>query len=183
MDGESSVALLLRARAGDATALNDLLQRYLPALRRFARGRLPAALRDLADTDDLVQDSLIQTVRRLDEFEPRHRGALHAYLRVAVLNRIRDECRRAARRPATASLDGAVAGDPSPLDIAIGHEAMERYEAALERLSESDREALIARVEFGFSYADVATYLSKPSPYAARVAVNRALVRLAALMT
>ena len=58
---DSTLLLLERARAGDEGALNDLFARYGPALRRWASGRLPRWARDLADTPDLVQDTLLQT--------------------------------------------------------------------------------------------------------------------------
>ena len=91
---ESSLDLLERARAGDASALDALMARHLPRLRRWASGRLPRWARDVADTQDLVQDTLLQTFKRIDRFEPRGEGALQAYLRQGVLNRIRDEYRR-----------------------------------------------------------------------------------------
>src|SRR2546428_405791 len=96
---ESTVRLIERARAGDELALGQLFARHLRPLRRWASGRLPKWARSIADTDDLVQDTLLQTFKRIEAFEPRHAGALHAYLRQAVLNRIRDELRRKGRRP------------------------------------------------------------------------------------
>jgi RNA polymerase sigma-70 factor, ECF subfamily len=65
------------------------------------------------------------------------------------------------------------------LDMAIGEEAVERYEAALARLRPEEREAIVARVELDGSYQDVAVALGKPSVDAARMAVSRALLRLA----
>ena len=67
----------------------------------------------------------------------------------------------------------------SPLEQAIGREAVERYEQALARLKPEEREAIIARVEMGYSYEELATALGKPTPDAARKAAQRALVRLA----
>jgi len=134
----------------------------------------------MADTHDLVQETLIQTFKKIDGFDHRGEGALRAYLRQAVMNRIRDELRRASRRPAPEPLDVDVP-DPglSPLEGAIGQEALERYEAALQRLSEMERELIIARVEMGLTYAELATAVGKPSADAARMALGRALVRLA----
>src|SRR4051812_35099459 len=83
--------LLQRARLGDADALNELFARYLPSLRRWARGRLPKWTRDLRDTEDLVQETLVQTLKHIGSFQPRHEGALQAYLRQALVNRVRDE--------------------------------------------------------------------------------------------
>ena len=174
--------LLQRARRGDQEALNDLFRRQLPSLRRWARGRLPKWTRDLRDTEDLVQETLTQTLRHVDSFEPRHEGALQAYLRQALMNRIRDEIRRVTRYPTAAGLDDEDAfmdAAASPLDEAIGTEAAERYEAALQRLRPEEREVIIARVEMQQSYQQIAAAHGKSSPDAARMAVTRALVRLA----
>jgi len=175
----ATVDLLARARAGDSSALEMLFARYGPELARFARGRLPRWARDMADTPDLVQETLLQTFKQIDRFEWRGAGALRAYMRQAVMNRIRDELRRAARRPADQALsDEAPSDEPSPLDQAIGREGVERYEEALARLSEDDREAVIARVELGLTYAEIADATGRSTPNAARMAVVRALLRL-----
>ena len=177
---DSTFALLERARSGDADALDRLFARHLKPLRRWISGRLPRWARDMADTDDLVQDTLLQTFKRIESFEPRRVGALQAYLRQAVLNRVRDELRRKARRPDSTDLEGvAVAGEGSPLEEAIGREAVENYERALQRLRPEEREAIIARVELGYSYEELAEALGKPSVDAARKAAQRALLRLA----
>jgi RNA polymerase sigma factor (sigma-70 family) len=179
-EAESTFHLIERARAGDQQALERLFARHVKPLQRWARGRLPKWARDLADTDDLVQDTLVQTFKRIEHFEPRRVGALQAYLRQAVLNRIRNELRRKEREPHATDFDGVeVESGESPLEQAIGREAVERYEAALDRLTAEEREAIIARVEMGYSYEELAEALGKPTPDAARKAARRALVRLA----
>ena len=179
IDPESTFSLVERAQAGDQEALDCLLARHLGPLRRWARGRLPQWARDLADTDDLVQDALLQTFRRLSVFEVRGPGALQAYLRQAVLNRVRNELRKKGRRPEETDLDGfEVAVGQSPLEAAIGREAVDRYERALAALTPDEREAIIGRVEMGYSYDELADLLGKPSADAARKAGQRALVRL-----
>ena len=180
VDPESTFHLIERARAGDQEALERLFARHLKPLQRWARGRLPKWARDLADTDDLVQDTLVQTFKRIEHFEPRRVGALQAYLRQAVLNRIRNELRRKGRQPHATDLDGLeVESVESPLEQAIGQEAVERYEGALQRLKAEEREAIIARVEMGYSFEELAEALGKPTPDAARKTAHRALVRLA----
>lgn len=175
----STVELLTRARGGDLSALDTLFARCIPPLRRWARGRLPAAARGLLDTQDLVQNTVLKTLQRLDQFESRHEGALQAYLRQAVLNQIRDEARRVVRHPAPTELDEAQPSpEASPLDIAVGREGVERYEAALQRLRPADREAIVGRIELQYDYEELATLLGKPNANAARVAVTRALARL-----
>jgi len=178
---EATVELLARARDGDAEALDTLFRRYLAPLRRWASGRLPGWARDMRDTDDLVQDTLVASLRNLKDFRAEHQGALHAYLRRAVSNGVRDELRRRARAPERVSVETAT-GAPSPLEEVIGAEALERYEQGLARLKPEEREAIIARIELGLSHAEVARALGKPSADAARVAVARAILRLATEM-
>jgi RNA polymerase sigma factor (sigma-70 family) len=177
---DTTTRLLARAQAGDAGALNDLFTRHVPLLSRWARGRLPGWARDVADTHDLVQETVLQTFKNMRGFEPRGKGALRAYLRQALLNRVRNEIRRVSRRPPIERLDEqAPAHESSPLQLAIRQEQRERYEAALSRLKDSDRELIVARLELGMTYEEMAEALGKPSWNAARMAVVRALIRLA----
>ena len=179
-DLDSTVQLLRRARAGDQEAIERLFARHVKPLQRWASGRLPKWARDLTDTDDLVQEALLQTFKKIGEFEPQRVGALLAYLRQAVLNRLRDELRRKARRPDAIGLDGLEdVTARSPLEEAIGRQAIEDYEDALGRLRPEEREAIIARVEIGYTYAELAEALGKPSAEAARKTARRALLRLA----
>jgi RNA polymerase sigma-70 factor, ECF subfamily len=179
VDIESTVHLLERARGGDRDALDRLLARHMRPLKRWARGRLPQWARDLADTDDLIQDALLQTFKRIDDFEARGPGALQAYMRQAVINRVRDELRKKGRRPDATNLDGLeIDNGMSPLAQAIGRESLERYERALATLDEDEREAIIGRVEMGYTYEELADVLGKPTSEAARKAAQRALVRL-----
>jgi RNA polymerase sigma-70 factor (ECF subfamily) len=179
-EAQSSLILVRRAHDGDQAAVNELFARYLPRLQRWAHGRLPSWARGSLDTHDLVQDTFMQVLKRLDQFEPRHEGAFQGYLRQALFNRVRDEIRRVQRRGTSDPLDpDSPATDPSPLEEAIGQETLERYEAALARLKDDDREAIILRVELGYPYSEIVAALGKPSVAAAHMAVSRALVRLA----
>ena len=180
---ESTVQLLERARAGDASAVHTLFARYLPRLRRWAAGRLPRWARDMSDTHDLVQDTLLQTFTRIRSFEIRGEGAFQAYLRQAVLNRIRNELRRFNRRPESTDIEsGRPDHQPSPLEAAIGRQAMDRYDAALLMLKPEDRELVVARLEMGYDYDELAAAFGRPSADAARKAVHRATVRLVQVM-
>ena len=177
---ESTSALIQRAREGDKASLERLIERHVGPLRRYVTGRLPRWARDLADTDDLVQDTLLRTFSRIDAFEVRGEGALHAYLRQAVMNRLRDELRRKGRVPHIVDVDSLeLAGDGSPLEETIGREAADRYVAALARLEPEERELIIGRVEMEYSFAELADMLGKPTADAARKAARRALLRLA----
>jgi len=178
-EADATLHLLTAARAGDAEALDRLFGRYIPGLRRWASGRLPGWARDISDTHDLVQETVVQVFRKLEGFEYRGEGALLAYLRQGLMNRVRNEIRRARSKPASDVLDSSVEDrTPSPVDVAIGQEALEQYDAALGRLRPDERELIVARVELGLTYQEVAEVLGKPSNDAARMAVARALVRL-----
>ena len=114
---ESTASLLAKVRSGNEPARERLVERYLTALQRWARGRLPRFARDLSDTDDLVQITFLRALDHVDRFEHRKPGSFLAYLRQILLNEIRSQIRRAGGRPGVEGLhDGQVAQDPSPLE-------------------------------------------------------------------
>jgi RNA polymerase sigma-70 factor (ECF subfamily) len=175
----STAEILALAVAGEHTALNDLFQQYWPALKRSAHGRLPSLARSRGDTEDLVQDALLSFIQRMQYFKVNHRGALLAFIRVSITNRIRDEARRVARRPAVEDTDVSElpSSTRSPFDEAEMAETSRRYERALAELRQPDREAIRA-LEAGRSYEQMAEDLAKPSANAARVAARRAFEKL-----
>jgi len=184
VDPEPTERLLERFKRGDSNALEILLARHLPRLRQWAAGRLPRTARDGIDTQDLVQETVVRTLRVLKTFECRRAGALQAYLRQALMNSIRDHIRTTQRRPIGEPLiDTEPALDESPLELAIGRENLERFDAALGEFEAADREAIIGRIELGYDYDELAVALDKPSPGAARIAVRRALLKLATKMS
>jgi RNA polymerase sigma-70 factor, ECF subfamily len=176
----STVDLLGRARLGDESAWRELVARYEGPLRRSIRGRLPRAARGLTDTDDMVQDATLNVLRRLPLIELRFPGALLAYLRRSIQNRLVDERRRASRTTLPAPLlDEHATPAASPLDHALARDRRRRFRDALGALSPRDRRAVVMRVEADASYEVIATALGCPTPNAARVTVGRALHRLA----
>lgn len=182
-DLESTAVLLARVRQGEAGARERLAGRYLQVLQRWAHGRLPPAARDLAETKDLVQVTLVRALNRVESFEPRREGAFLAYLRQILLNEIRAHLRRALRRPQRQPLsEDLVQPGASPLEEAIGSEALQAYEKALATLTPEEREGVVLRIEMGYTHQQVAEALGKPSADAARMLVARAMVRLAEVM-
>jgi len=175
-----SLVLLARMQQGEAAARDELVRRYWPRLMRWAHGRLPMGAREMHDTVDIVQETMVAALGRMHEFEPEHDGALQAYLRTAILNRIRTLAKRAATRGEKIEADsGIVDHSPSPLEQAIGREALERYESALRRLRPDDAQAIHLKLELGLPYSEIASELGKPNMTAARKAVSRAIARLA----
>jgi RNA polymerase sigma factor (sigma-70 family) len=179
LSDEPTMELVVRARAGDRFATEAILQRSLPALKRWAHGRLPASARGTLDTNDLVQDAALHLLRRLGTFEPQHVGAMQAYLRRSVMNRIRDEVRRIGRRPPLLDLPDDQPSDcTSPLEVAIQSQRYGLYRDALIRLPVKDRELIVARIEVQWSLAEIALRFRLNTVDAARMAVNRAVRRL-----
>lgn len=178
--GLSSEQLCKKAQMGNISALNALFARQLPLLLQYARGRLPRWARTFADTADMVQDALLRTFKRFSRFESRGPGALRAYLRDAVDNRIRDEFRRVGRRGVTAEIDeGTRDPNASPFDEAVARETEVRYRKALAKLKNSDQQLLVGHVELGYSNEQLAFMTKKRRVDTVRVALGRALQRLA----
>jgi RNA polymerase sigma-70 factor, ECF subfamily len=184
---ESSISLLHRAQNGDQGAMGVLYDRYFPRLSRWASGRLSPGARHLQETSDIVQEVLSQFFARVHGFQLRHDGALMAYLRTAILNRIRDTSRRVAGRPeghAATSLHDSTLESPSPtpFETCVAAETAERYEEALGLLDEDERAAVILRVEMGYSNAEIAAALQSVSVDAGRMFTHRAILKLARVM-
>lgn len=181
----SESRLLEQVQRGSHGAAEALFARYGAWLRRWTRGRLPRRARGSLDTSDLVQETLHYTFTRLDWFRSKRASALRAYLRRVVENRIRDELRRVARRrdaiapehPVQASEDGA-----PQLRRLVADDEWRRYLNGLRRLRPRDRRLIVGRAELGYNYRQLALLERLPSTDAARMALRRALIRLADAM-
>ena len=179
----ATAILLTRARTGDVVAREELFQRFVPILRRWAHRRLPAGARDLNETMDLVQITLLRALNRLDHFESQGEGAFLGYLRNILLNVVREETRRSARRGLQATVDETlVSPQASIVERVIGAQQIERYQHGLEQLSEEQRQAVILRLEFNYRYDQIAEAIGKNSADAARMTVVRALAELAGII-
>jgi RNA polymerase sigma factor (sigma-70 family) len=173
------VDLLAEARAGHRSALELLFARQYETLRRWTRGRLPSWARGTTDTADIVQDALMRAFRRVDSIEVRGKGALAAYLRRSIQNRILDEMRYVGRRP-PADLETLQVVDPAPsvVDAIATEQDQRRYKQALGRLSPANRELIVGAIELGYSHEQLALATGKPNANAARVALLRAVKQL-----
>jgi RNA polymerase sigma factor (sigma-70 family) len=158
----TSIQLLALAKAGDSDALDALIRRYLPRLRRWARGRLPTAARGMLDTEDIVMETAMKAARCLPKLQLEAEGALQAWLRGVLANRFKELYRGypAGKIPEDLASDmPAIAA--SPLESAIGAEAVARYDTALQALAEDDRLAIILRIELCLGYDEIAVALQK----------------------
>jgi len=177
--GVTTAILVQRAKGGDSSAISALFARHRASLARWAHGRLPRNMRDLKDTDDLVQEAMHRALRRVESFEPRREGSFLAYLCQIITNLIRDEARRHRSQPRREELPEDIEdASPTPVDEAIGSDTHRRYQRAMERLPEDQRRAVLMRVELGLSYREIGEEMQRSTPDAARVLVSRGLDRL-----
>ncbi len=180
---DSTRGLFFRARNGDLEAREKLWKRLRERLCRYAHGRLPKRLRGLVETEDVVQDALAQTFRRIDLFDPKHSGAFGVSLFLTIKRCLIDQHRFASRQPAAAeTATSLVAEGLSPMEEAIEKEKLERVMTARNKLSDEDQALLHARLDLDLHWSDVALLFGKTSPDAARMAVERAVKRLVAKM-
>lgn len=158
---------------------STVIERAAPAVRRWARGRLPRYARNDANTEDIVQDAVLGLLKQIRTFRLRTVGGLQAYLRTSVANRIRDLIRGSRRHGLVQALDDDLRDPmPSPLESQIRREGLEAFLAALQRLRPADRQVIVWRVELGYTVDEIATKLGK-SKAAAGMTVSRAMARLA----
>lgn len=189
--------LIEQAQHGNQSALNRLLDRYQTRILTAVRIRLGANLRRKIESWDIVQDVLIDALRKVPSFEFRTEGAFLKYLNQVVANRIRDEADRwgAQKRDMNReiSLDekrSVGAGIPldtpgdraaaSPSEIVSRREELTRLERALDRLGEEsgDHRDLIVAVKIeGQTYREIAEETGTTED-AVRMRLKRAVLAL-----
>lgn len=173
---EPTEQLLRRIRGGEAQARQTLYARCLPLLRRWAHGRLPGYARDIADTDDLVQVTLLRALNHLQEFESSRSGSFLAYLRQILLNEVRNELRKRQRHGEKVDIEtlALVEEGASVAEQLVGQERLRSYERALAELDRQDQTLIVLRIEFGLSYPEIALETGMTAD-AVRMRVTRAL--------
>lgn len=175
--------MVLRAQAGHRTTRNALFERVTPRLTRMAAARLGRRSVASLEVEDIVQETLLRAFTSLEKFTPRCEGAFIFFLRRILLNVIADQGRKAKRAPPQAELEvEPAARGPSPVEAAVGTEAFENYQRAVERLPDGQREAVVLFVECGMDFPEIAAALESPSVDAARMVVARGVKKLAEWM-
>jgi RNA polymerase sigma factor (sigma-70 family) len=163
----------------DSMSVDTLVQRCLPSVQQWAHGKLPRGSRGDFDTKDLVQEAALRMLKRRFLFEPRHAHAVQAYMRRTIMNLVRDEARRLARRPECVDVGDEIPCERTgPLEITISNDLRTRYEEALQTLRPKDRQLIVASLEEERHVKEIACMFGLPSPAAARMAVTRAFNRL-----
>jgi RNA polymerase sigma-70 factor (ECF subfamily) len=196
---EDSLALVDRARLGNAGALNDLFGRYYERVYRVVRIRLGAKLRRVLEECDLVQETFMVAERKIKTFEPRDHAAIIQWLARIAENQIHaaHDRARAQKRdidrmrsfdaPSPEAKDSAPSwglrtGGPSPSSIVANRELKEIYDACVEQLAEQHREIILWREYSDAPWERICTELGKPTAKAAQEAYRRAQIELAKVL-
>jgi RNA polymerase sigma-70 factor (ECF subfamily) len=169
--------LVERARRGDAAAYEELVRIYQGIAFRTAY----LLTRSAADAEEAAQDGFVKAYRALGRF--RSGSPFRPWLLKIVANEARNRRRSAGRREQLVlrAAAGAAPGDaaPSPEAALLGEERREELVAALNRLSEADRETIALRYFLDLSEAETAAALGvRPGTVKSRL--SRALERLRA---
>lgn len=190
-DDAETLSLLRRWNAGEGEALDAILARERDWLEGRVRARLGPKLRQKAETEDFVQDALLEFFRYGPRFEVQSRRHLRGLLGRIVENALRgkakwfDRQRRqlAAERPLdprdTLSFEPAAPTAYRPSRIAQQGESEARLRLAVELLDPADREVIVLRQWEELPFAEVAARLGIQED-AARMRLNRALKKLVA---
>jgi RNA polymerase sigma-70 factor (ECF subfamily) len=191
--------LLRRAGSGDGEARSALLQRHRRRLRRMVAWRMDPRLAARVDPSDVVQDSLVEADRRLDDYL-RHRPLpFYPWLRQIAWDRLVEQHRRhlrAGRRsvlreeerpiglPNSSVLelaDRLLDQGQGPGEALLREEMRQRVRAALDELLGPEREVLVLRYLEQLSAREVGAVLGV-SEAAAKKRALRALQRLRDLL-
>lgn len=142
MDDRTDVQLVEMAQAGDEKALVALLERYRPVIQRQLQ-RYPV---DEADRNDLVQDALLQVIRKLGTFrgDSQFSTWLYRVTANAALMRLRSD-----RRRRQASLDDHVGEAETALSLAVVMPGGEWSERADSRYDQAQRRARLEQALAG----------------------------------
>ena len=188
-----TVVLLKRWNRGDDEALNLLVQRHLPRVRKYVHQRLGNRLRQKDDTGDVVQDAMLQFLRYSPRFQVEDGRHFQALIRRIVENVLRDkhdwyarkrrEMDRECALPASSVFYlGSSHAPPRPGEVAQQNEQHALVRLSLELLRGRDREIIILREYDGLSHTEIAQRLDMNEP-AVRMRLSRALNRLGQRMS
>jgi RNA polymerase sigma-70 factor (ECF subfamily) len=189
IDLNTTLQLVRGAQAGDRAALDDLFTRYLPRVRRIVALRLGCPMKDFAQYEDLVQESMLRTFEKLDQFKEQSEGTFYHWVASCVASAVNLEFRKLGaqkRGGGKVKPFGAFASEdlsasffpsdtPGPRTRASAHELEARLEAALLGLKSHHREIIVLRHICGMSSEEVAASLGFSNAATARKALERAL--------
>jgi RNA polymerase sigma-70 factor (sigma-E family) len=173
------MAAMVPAPMGDDPTPADPWLRDLYRSEYRGLVRLAALLvDDVGLAEEVVQDAFITCARSGDGPRLRDAGAAPAYLRRAVLNRSRSQLRsRRVRRRHLRAAGPPPTAPPADLPV-VADDEHRRMLAALDELSDRQREVLVLRYYAELSEAEIADALDI-SPGSVKTHAHRGLAALA----
>lgn len=193
-----SLELVTRAQDGDKDALERLISRYRERVLKIVRLRMGRRLRECVESQDILQETFLTAVQKLESFEMREEASLINWLARLAENQIRakadyhaakkrDHARGTRYESASGSNSVAPAAAPGaggtqPLDRLSRDEEKRIVEDCLERLDEEYRELILLREYMGASWEAVAEETGRPSAAAARMKHAQARIELGKLL-
>jgi RNA polymerase sigma-70 factor (ECF subfamily) len=180
--------LLERVAQGDERALEQLLAEHRPYLRRLIELRMEDDLHARLDPSDVVQETQLVAIRRIDDFLARRPTSFRLWLRSKALEKLIELRRHHQAKRRSVKRDVALSSVSSfavakhlrfsrPSSVVQRQELTEAAHQALESMSEMDREVLILRHGEALSNAEVAEVLNI-EPDAASKRYGRAVRKL-----
>lgn len=181
--------LLARVAQGDGRACEQLLGRQRDYLRRLLEARMEPGLRQRVDPSDVIQDTLVEANRRMDDYLKRRPTTFRLWLRRKALEQLVNARRHHFAHKRAVDRETPMS-DASSLAIARSLVAsrasaiLQRKEQAAQvreaimQLSESDREVLLLRNVEQLSNAEVAQLLEIDAKTASK-RYGRAILKLA----
>jgi RNA polymerase sigma-70 factor, ECF subfamily len=192
MAPEKRESLLQLASSGDADAFSALFREVRPRLVLYIQRHCPAKLAKLYDLDDILQDLLFESYRRIGQFVDRGDDALFRWMVTITRNRMLALLRAEEAEKRGGNLDRLSPSNDTdmsrlletlavyrrtPSQSAASHETMAALEQAISRLSEDHRRAITLRFLNGKSHEEVGELMER-SPGAAKMLCHRALREL-----
>jgi len=187
-------SLLRLVSDGEPDAINQLMERHRPALRRMVEMRLDRQIQGRVDASDVVQDVLIEAAQRMRGYLDKPDMPFHLWLRQMAQDRIIDLHRRHHAQRRNVDMEQSMAAafpDQSSLDLmaqiqdheltpaaaTLRREMERRFHQALTLLDEDDREVILMRHAEHLGNGEVAQALNL-TPAAAGMRYLRAIRRL-----
>ncbi len=177
-DRSTDGSLVRRAREGDEVAFGVLVQRY----QRAAYAVALSLTGRHEDAEDAAQESFLVALQRLDECRSPDRFA--GWLMTIVRNRSKNLIRRESLRETDQVPPGARSRAPTPDRVTETNELRSILRAALDELSDVQRQIVLLHDMEGWKHREIAEILDLPSGtvrshlHFARKALRKALADL-----
>lgn len=186
--------LVRAAQGGDQASFDELVERYGPRVLAIVRARLGRGLREVVESQDIVQETMLEVFKGIGGFEAREGAPFLAWVSRIATNQVR---RQAERQNARGGPGRHVPEGPAPTGE-VGHEVEEdargpatlielgeahaRVADAIAELPERYREVILHRDYMGESWDEVAAATGHSTANAARLTHLRAKAQLGSLL-